>query len=230
MTSGGTAATRRACRSRRRAKTRCCSTWAPGCATSARRFRPIARSAGNCLLSHLHWDHVQGLPFFVPLLREGACLDVYGPTQDDGRIARRSRVVHDPAAVVPGQRRRVARHSALSRHRRTRSSRSASSRSCHASFRTSARRSDSASRGRVVPSRTCRIISSRSTAASLHRPSALELIDGVDLLIHDAQYTQDRVPGQVDVGSLHDRLRRVAGRRGRCQAAGAVPSRSVTTR
>src|SRR4051812_25250628 len=41
--------------------------------------------AGNCLLSHLHWDHVQGLPFFVPLLREGACLDVYGPAQDDGR-------------------------------------------------------------------------------------------------------------------------------------------------
>jgi phosphoribosyl 1,2-cyclic phosphodiesterase len=40
---------------------------------------------GNCLLTHLHWDHVQGLPFFAPLLREGSTLDVYGPSQDDGR-------------------------------------------------------------------------------------------------------------------------------------------------
>jgi phosphoribosyl 1,2-cyclic phosphodiesterase len=40
---------------------------------------------GSCLLSHLHWDHIQGLPFFTPLLRDGAHLDVYAPTQPDGR-------------------------------------------------------------------------------------------------------------------------------------------------
>jgi phosphoribosyl 1,2-cyclic phosphodiesterase len=40
---------------------------------------------GSALVTHLHWDHVQGLPFFVPVLREGASLDVYGPVQDDGR-------------------------------------------------------------------------------------------------------------------------------------------------
>ncbi len=39
---------------------------------------------GTCLLSHLHWDHVQGLPFFTPLLRHGAHLDIYAPLQDDG--------------------------------------------------------------------------------------------------------------------------------------------------
>ena len=26
---------------------------------------------GSCLLTHLHWDHIQGLPFFTPLLRDG---------------------------------------------------------------------------------------------------------------------------------------------------------------
>jgi phosphoribosyl 1,2-cyclic phosphodiesterase len=41
--------------------------------------------SGSCLLSHLHWDHVQGLPFFTPLLRPGAHLDVYAPIQADGR-------------------------------------------------------------------------------------------------------------------------------------------------
>ena len=40
---------------------------------------------GVCLLSHLHWDHTQGLPFFVPILRDGAHLDVYAPTQESGK-------------------------------------------------------------------------------------------------------------------------------------------------
>jgi len=33
------------------------------------------------LLSHLHWDHVQGLPFFRPLADPDTCLDVHGPAQ-----------------------------------------------------------------------------------------------------------------------------------------------------
>ena len=40
---------------------------------------------GTVLLSHMHWDHTQGLPFFTPILSDGAELDVYGPAQDDGR-------------------------------------------------------------------------------------------------------------------------------------------------
>ncbi len=39
---------------------------------------------GHALVTHLHWDHVQGLPFFVPVNRPGAQFDIYGPTQDDG--------------------------------------------------------------------------------------------------------------------------------------------------
>ena len=37
---------------------------------------------GTALVSHLHWDHVQGIPFFAPLLSEGAKLDLYAPQQD----------------------------------------------------------------------------------------------------------------------------------------------------
>lgn len=36
------------------------------------------------LVSHLHWDHIQGLPFFSPMLREGARLEIFGPAQSDG--------------------------------------------------------------------------------------------------------------------------------------------------
>jgi len=37
---------------------------------------------GTALVTHLHWDHVQGIPFFSPLLAPGARLDLYGPTQE----------------------------------------------------------------------------------------------------------------------------------------------------
>jgi phosphoribosyl 1,2-cyclic phosphodiesterase len=39
---------------------------------------------GTVLLSHLHWDHVQGLPFFLPLHRPRSTLDVYAPQQAEG--------------------------------------------------------------------------------------------------------------------------------------------------
>jgi phosphoribosyl 1,2-cyclic phosphodiesterase len=37
---------------------------------------------GTALITHLHWDHVQGLPFFMPINRPGARLDVIGPRHD----------------------------------------------------------------------------------------------------------------------------------------------------
>ncbi len=37
---------------------------------------------GHALVTHLHWDHVQGLPFFMPINRKGASLSIYGPPHD----------------------------------------------------------------------------------------------------------------------------------------------------
>jgi phosphoribosyl 1,2-cyclic phosphodiesterase len=37
---------------------------------------------GTALVTHLHWDHVQGLPFFGPLVHCGARLDVLGPAHE----------------------------------------------------------------------------------------------------------------------------------------------------
>jgi len=42
---------------------------------------------GSALVTHMHWDHVQGLPFFAPILAPGACLDIYGPPQEAGSLA-----------------------------------------------------------------------------------------------------------------------------------------------
>jgi phosphoribosyl 1,2-cyclic phosphodiesterase len=38
----------------------------------------------TALVSHVHLDHIQGLPFFSPLSRPGTMLDIYGPP-DGGR-------------------------------------------------------------------------------------------------------------------------------------------------
>jgi phosphoribosyl 1,2-cyclic phosphodiesterase len=45
-------------------------------------FAPTDTFRGHALVTHVHWDHVQGLPFFAPVLRDGAVLDVYGPPPD----------------------------------------------------------------------------------------------------------------------------------------------------
>ncbi|MFM7225810.1 MAG: MBL fold metallo-hydrolase [Actinomycetota bacterium] len=41
---------------------------------------------GHVLLTHLHWDHVQGLPFFTPLHQAGARVEIHGPAQETGRL------------------------------------------------------------------------------------------------------------------------------------------------
>ena len=34
---------------------------------------------GSILISHTHWDHIQGFPFFAPLFVRGSQWDIYGP-------------------------------------------------------------------------------------------------------------------------------------------------------
>lgn len=55
--------------------------------------RPLRASA---LLTHLHFDHILGLPFFSPLRDPGALLDVHGPRQEEGLDEMLHRVVQPP--------------------------------------------------------------------------------------------------------------------------------------
>lgn len=45
--------------------------------------RPFRASA---LVTHLHLDHVQGLPFFPPVHERGTEIDLYGPRQNEGSL------------------------------------------------------------------------------------------------------------------------------------------------
>ena len=41
---------------------------------------------GTALVTHIHWDHIQGLPFFPAADRQGARFDVYGPEQEEATL------------------------------------------------------------------------------------------------------------------------------------------------
>ena len=40
----------------------------------------------SVLLTHYHWDHIQGLPVFLPLFVEGNEVTFYGPTSSEGGV------------------------------------------------------------------------------------------------------------------------------------------------
>jgi phosphoribosyl 1,2-cyclic phosphodiesterase len=143
---------------------------------------------GSCLLTHLHWDHVQGLPFFAPILCKGASLDIYGPTQDDGRslsdvVSETIRPPLFPVAVdeLPGA---VRFHD-----------------TADTTFSIGGMQVTARLVPHVGPTLGFRIEWEGCSIAYIsdHQqplddqfsvsPGALELASGVDLLIHDAQYT-----------------------------------------
>ncbi len=41
---------------------------------------------GIALVSHLHWDHIQGLPFFGPVNVAGAEFEIVAPAQEEGSL------------------------------------------------------------------------------------------------------------------------------------------------
>jgi phosphoribosyl 1,2-cyclic phosphodiesterase len=143
---------------------------------------------GVCLLSHLHWDHTQGLPFFPPLHHPDSTLDVYAPAQEDGRtvtevFAETIRPPLFPVTVdqLPGT---VRFHD-----------------TSDGEFRIGDMRVMSRMVPHIGPTLGFRVEWRGRSVAYLsdhQQPydgsyglsdGARELVEGVDLLIHDAQYT-----------------------------------------
>lgn len=143
--------------------------------------------AATALVTHLHWDHIQGLPFFAPILWDGSRIDVYAPAQEDGQTVAEifGALIRPPAFPVELDRLAgtIAFHDVADAEWAVGSAKVMS---------------------RSIPhvGATCgyrvewngRSVAYMSDHQQPHDGSfsatagALELADGVDLLIHDAQY------------------------------------------
>lgn len=142
----------------------------------------------NALVTHIHWDHVQGLPFFPPIHFPGSKMSIYGPHQESGTFAEvfgglmRRPYFPIEADELEGD---VSFHDVTSEALAI---------------------GDAKVLVRPVPHKgptvgyridwdgvSVAYISDHQAPPDLEtvEDEVLELADGVDLLIHDAQYTRD---------------------------------------
>ncbi|MFC0082824.1 MBL fold metallo-hydrolase [Aciditerrimonas ferrireducens] len=149
------------------------------------------------LLSHLHWDHLIGLPFFEPILQIGGHLDVYGPAQEEGTIQEVVDAVVKPPffPVQVGELKgAVAFHDLAEGTLQIGGARVLARWVPHS--------------GRTLG---FRVEADGATLAYLsdHQqpeddrvvdPGVLALCDGADLVIHDAQYTAGELRAKADWG------------------------------
>lgn len=148
--------------------------------------------AGTILLTHLHWDHTQGLPFFAAGDHEDARVSLLLPEQEDGAsaesvLARAMSPPHFPmepgqmrgswtfATVAPGER-EIEGFTVLARE------------IPHKGGRTFGYRvSDGRSTFTYMPDHCPTSFGPGPDGCGEYHPAALELAASTDVLVHDAQ-------------------------------------------
>jgi ribonuclease BN (tRNA processing enzyme) len=168
---------------------------------------PLDLRRVHILLTHLHMDHIQGLPFFAPLRRRGVEVHIYGPASTT--ISLRARLVrylspplfpvslreilsdmhfHElPSGPVEVGEFLVTAHLVI-----------------HPNPTVGYRVQDSGAALAYLPDHEP-ALGCRSFPGGKAWTSGYALAEGADLLIHDAQYTEEMYQARVGFG--HSSLR-----------------------
>jgi phosphoribosyl 1,2-cyclic phosphodiesterase len=150
---------------------------------------------GSIVLSHLHWDHMQGLPFFAAGDRAESRVDLHVPAQDglSGRDLLAQSFGPPAFPITPeGLQGAWTFHALDDGPHRIEGFLVTAADLAHKGGRTYGLRVEDA-HGSIA------YLPDHAPAAGLS-DSLLELIEGVDVLIHDAQFLEGERPLAVDYG------------------------------
>ena len=151
----------------------------------------------TALVSHLHLDHVVGLPFFPPVHQPGTRIDIYGPRQESGSLRDGfAALVAPPYFPVPFDqiagdlRFHDVHHDELTIGE------------AHVTVRPVPHVGPTVGYRVDWAGSTVAYVSDHQAPADLEHidEGVLELCDGVDLLIHEGQYTREEFATKCDWG------------------------------
>ena len=173
---------------------------------------------GTLVLSHLHWDHVQGLPFFAAADRPDAVVRLLLPEQGTPAEDLLAQVMSPPFFPIrPGDLRGAWSFEAYGDGPLELEGFAVLAREVpHGGGRTmGVRVSDAAGTVAYLPDHGPLELGPGEDGLGEIHPAALELAAGADLLIHDAQYTAAELPAHAHFGhAAADYAVRLAARAG----------------
>lgn len=158
------------------------------------------------LLSHLHWDHIQGLPFFVPLYSPNRQVEILGPSGSPQGVRKvLAQQMNSPVFPVEFDRlpallgiREMVADTALPLG-------GAEVRAVKVNH------PGGAFAYRIDYEGSSVVYATDVEAGAAVDPSLLALAKGADVLIHDAQYTPEELPRRVGWGhSTYDAATQLA--------------------
>lgn len=154
------------------------------------------------LLTHLHMDHIQGLPFFAPLRQPGVEVHIYGPTSTILSLNKRlSRYLSPP--LFPVSLRELSAdlhfHEQPSGTVKIGNFRVSAQLVIHPNPTLGYRIQVEDTAMTYIPDHEP-ALGSRIFPRSGEWTSGYALAEGTDLLIHDAQYTQEQYQTRVGIG------------------------------
>jgi phosphoribosyl 1,2-cyclic phosphodiesterase len=146
-------------------------------------------------LSHFHWDHIQGFPLFRPAYAPGNAFLIYGPAGAEAALRQQMQTPHFPVALAEMRARLTFRTVAPEDEVRVGAAR----------VRVAALNHPQGCLGYRISFGGMTVVYATDTehiAPGIADPGTLQLAHGADLLIYDAQYTDEEYHGNGCPGRL----------------------------
>jgi len=157
----------------------------------------------DLLLTHLHMDHIQGLGFFAPLYQPGLEVHIWGPPSATHDLGTRLTRYYLSRPLFPVRLRdlpcQLTLHDVPSDEFEIAGFRITAALVCHPGPTVGYRISENGATVTYLPDQEL-ALGAREFCPDAEWTSGYALAEGADLLIHDAQYTDEEYPERIGWG------------------------------